>query len=110
MIKRKKKTQEELEEIRREIQKQNDFFLEIWEERKINGKNYSEVSGKRIYGQCRTIYMHHILPKSKYPHLKYKKDNIIILTFEEHQRVEQDMYYYDEINKRREQLKTKYNI
>lgn len=52
--------------------------------------------------------MHHIIPKSKYPIGKYDEENIIILTFEEHGKVEQDMYFYEEVNKRREQLKEKY--
>ena len=82
------------------------FFLSIWKER----PHKSEVSGKKIYGEPLTIYFHHILEKNKYPEYKYDKDNIIILTWEEHDQVGLNMYFYEEINKRREQLKRKYNV
>ena len=101
---KKKKTNPE------DINKRNDFFLGIWNKRAKNGKHFSEISGKRIYGEILTIYFHHILPKNKYSQAEFDEENIIILLFEEHQIVEGDMYYYEEINKRREQLKIKYNL
>ena len=48
---------------------------------------------------------HHILPKSKYPEASLDEENIILLTWEEHDQVEMDMYRYEDINNRREQLK-----
>lgn len=56
------------------------------------------------------MFFHHILPKKKYPEAKLDEENIIIMSMDEHENVEIDMYKYEEINKRREQLKTKYNI
>jgi len=57
-----------------------------------------------------TIYFHHILPKEKYPQAMYDEENIILLTLEEHDNVERDMYKYEEVNRRRELLKKKYDI
>lgn len=89
-----------------ERKKMNEFFLSIWEKR----PHKSEISGKKIYGEILSIYFHHILPKDKHSYAKYDLENIIILTFEEHDKVEMDMYFYPEINKRREKLIDKYNI
>jgi hypothetical protein len=79
-------------------------FMDVWFERRHN----SEVSGRWLGKEALTIFFHHILPKSKYPEAALDKDNIILLTFEEHQKVEQDPTFYEEVNKRREQLKEKY--
>jgi hypothetical protein len=57
-----------------------------------------------------STYFHHILPKEKYPEACLDEENIILLTLEEHSNVENDMYRYEEVNKRREQLKIKYNL
>lgn len=89
-----------------DLERQWEMFRKIWAQR----GNYSEVSGKRLGTECLSIYMHHILPKSKYPDLKYVEENIIILTWEEHSNVENDIYRYEEVNKRREMLKEKYDI
>jgi hypothetical protein len=81
------------------------LFQELWKERGPK----SEISGKWLGKEPLSIYFHHILPKSKYPELALDRDNIIMLTFEEHQKVEQDMYFYDEINKRRDVVQRKIN-
>lgn len=104
MIKRKKKSQEEIEKNRQNIEAQNEFFLRIWKKR----QHYSEISGIFLGHTPKTIFFHHILSKSKYPDHRFDEENIILLTFEEHQKVEQDMYFYEEINKRRKQLLEKY--
>lgn len=80
--------------------KQFELFLEIWNER--GGK--SEVSGEIIYGEPLSIYHHHILPKRNYPEAALDKENIIILTFDEHSAIESFPNKYEEINKRREKL------
>src|SRR5687768_1891279 len=82
------------------------IFQEIWKER----PHKSEVSGIRIYGEILTVYFHHILEKEKYPQAKIDKENIILLTWEEHDQVGIDMYRYEEINKRREYLRQKYEV
>lgn len=79
-------------------------FMDIWHER----KHISEVSGRWLGKEPLSIFFHHILPKSKYTQAALDKDNIILLTFEEHQKVEQDPRFYEEVNKRRELLKEKY--
>lgn len=83
-----------------------EFFLSIWEKR----PHKSEISGKYLGKEPLTVYFHHILAKKEHPYAKYDRQNIILLTLEEHDNVEIDMYRYEEINKRREQLKIKYNI
>lgn len=79
-------------------------FMDIWHER----KHVSEVSGKWLGKEPLTIFFHHILPKSKFQEAAFDKDNIILMTFEEHQKVEQDSTFYDEVNKRRQKLMEKY--
>lgn len=82
------------------------FFLAIWKKR----HHKSEISGKYLGKEPLSTYFHHILPKSKYPEACLDEENIILLTLLEHEQVEIDMYRYEEVNKRREQLKIKYNL
>ena len=82
------------------------FFLEIWKKR----KHYSELSGDYLGSEALSTYFHHILPKGKYPEAMFDEKNIILLTWEEHDQVEMDPTRYEEVNKRREQLKQKYEI
>jgi len=112
MIKRKKKSPEQIEQNKKNIERRNELFLSIWENRprKYKSIHQSEVSGEKIHGECRSTYMHHILPKNRYPQAEFDEENIIILTQDEHSKVENDMYKYEEINRRREKLKKKYNI
>ena len=83
-----------------------EFFLSIWNKR----AHKSEVSGDYLGKEPMSTYFHHILPKEKYPEACLDEENIILLTLEEHSNVENDMYRYDEINKRRNSLNEKYNI
>ena len=87
------------------IETMRNFFLEIWKER----KHYSEVSGTYLGSEPLSTFFHHILSKEKYPDEAYNKSNIILLTLDEHTSVEADMYKYEEVNKRREQLLNKIN-
>src|SRR5688572_12644883 len=105
-MKRKVKTLEQLKKEKEEIQKRNEFFFSIWTKRKHN----SEISGKYLGKDPLSVFFHHILPKKQYPQAEFDEENIILLTLEEHDQVEMDMYRYPEINKRREQLKIKYNL
>ena len=70
--------------------------------------HYSEVSGKYLGSEAMSTYFHHILSKEKYPDACFDEENIILLTLEEHSNVENDMYRYEEVNKRRNHLLTKY--
>ena len=83
-----------------------EFFLEIWKER----KHYSEISGEFLGNEPKSFYFHHIMLKSKHLEAMYDRENIILLTANEHSSVHLDMYKYEEINKRRELLLIKYNI
>lgn len=98
-----------LKNVRKSTDKRNfsdqvKLFLQIWKKR----PHKSEISGESLGEEPLTIFFHHILPKEKYPEACFDEDNIIILSWQEHDTVERDMYRYPEINKRRELLKIKY--
>lgn len=80
------------------------FFLSIWNKR----PHRSEVSGEYLGSEAMSTYFHHIFPKEKYPEACLDEENIVILSLEEHSNVENDMYRYEEVNKRRNQLNLKY--
>ena len=81
-----------------------EFFLSYW--KKSDKK--SAVSRTFLGKEPMSTYFHHILPKEKYPEACLDEENIILLTLEEHSNVENDMYRYEEVNKRRNYLLTKY--
>ena len=83
---------------------QREFFLSIWKKK----PHRSEVSDIYLGSEPMSTYFHHILPKEKYPEACLDEKNIILLTLEEHSNVENDIYKYEEINERRNQLKSKY--
>lgn len=83
---------------------QREMFMDIWKKR----AHYSEISGQYLGKEPMSTYFHHILPKEKYPEACLDEENIILLTLEEHSNVENDMYRYEEVNKRRNHLLTKY--
>ena len=89
-----------------EMTPMKDMFLLIWKKR----QHKSEISGTSLGSEALSTYFHHILPKSKYPEACLDEENIILLTWEEHDQVEMDPTRYEEVNKRREQLKQKYEI
>ena len=80
------------------------FFLSIWNKR----PHRSEVSGAYLGKEPMSTYFHHILPKEKYPEACLDEENIVLLSLLEHSNVENDMYKYEEVNERRNQLKLKY--
>lgn len=89
-----------------EADKLKQFFIEQWNTR----PNYSEISGEYLGNSYSSIYLHHILPKSKYSEACFDEENIVFLTADEHASIELDMYKYEKVNKKRELLKIKYNI
>lgn len=93
------------EELQRTIAMRG-VFLEIWKKR----RHVSEISGQSLGSEPLTVFFHHILPKNKYPQAQYDEENIILLTLEEHDNVEADMYKYVKINYLREKLLLKYNL
>lgn len=90
----------------RQTLEMQEFFLHIWKKK----PHKSEISGTSLGSEALSTYFHHILPKSKYPEACLDEENIILLTWEEHDQVETDPTRYEEVNKRREQLKQKYEI
>lgn len=91
---------------RKNAENMQEFFLSIWKKK----RHHSEVSGAYLGSEPLTVFFHHILPKEKYPQAREDEENIILLTLEEHDQVEMDMYRYDEVNERRNYLKTKYDL
>ena len=88
------------------ILKMQEFFLTIWKKK----PHKSEISGTSLGHEPMSTFFHHILAKEKYPEACFDEDNIVLLTLDEHTNVESDMYKYPEVNKRRDQLKIKYDI
>lgn len=82
------------------------FFMEIWDKR----PHKSEIDGERLFGEPSSAYFHHILPKNKYEEAAFDEENIILMTIDQHNNVENDMYKFEEVNKRRKVLLTKYNL
>lgn len=99
-------TPEQKKQQSEDIEKMRVFFEEIW------GKKLhrSEVSDTWLGTELKSLFFHHILPKSKYPELKYEYSNIILLTGDEHQIVENDIYRYNEVNIRRDRIKKQFGI
>lgn len=95
---------EQIEEKRKEIEKQWNLFLKIWNDR----EHKSEVSSMYLGKEPLSIYFHHILPKEIYYEAKYDPENIILLTWEEHADVELNKQKFDIINEKRLQLLLKY--
>lgn len=56
-----------------------DLFVEIWNER----EHVSEVSGKPIHSP-HPIHFSHLVSRGSAPSLKLRKDNILLMTSEEH--------------------------
>lgn len=65
-----------------QTEQQWELFREIFKER----GPYSELSGEYLGKKPLSWMFDHLLEKSKYPELRYNKDNIILVTFEEHER------------------------
>ena len=86
--------------------KMRNFFMDIWSKR----THKSEVSGEYLGKEPLTVFFHHILSKEKYPQAAFDEENIILLTLQEHDQVEMDMYRYEEVNDRREKLLIKYDL
>ena len=89
------------EEVIRQTSELQDIFLQIWSKK----HHYSEESGEYLGKEPLSVFFHHILPKEKYPQARFDEENIILLTLDEHSNVENNMYRYEEVNKRREYLK-----
>lgn len=92
------------EEKIQQISEMQQFFNKIWQKK----LHYSEVSMDYLGKEPLTVFFHHILSKEKFPEARLDEENIVLLTLDEHTNVENNMYKYPEINRRRELLKQKY--
>jgi len=59
----------------------SDFFHEIWEER----EHYSEVSGLPLGNVYHVVFFSHVITKGAYPKARHWKENIVLMTCNEHQ-------------------------
>ena len=87
-----------------QISKMKEMFLSIWKKK----PHRSEVSNTYLGNEPLTTFFHHILPKNKYPEAALDEENIILLTLQEHDQVEMDIYRYDVVNNKRKILLEKY--
>jgi hypothetical protein len=101
-----KTTNHSMKLIIEEKSSMREMFLRIWKTR----LHKSEISGERLGTEPLSIFFHHILPKEKYQQAALDEENIILLTLDEHTNVENDIYRYEEVNKRRKYLKEKYDL
>jgi len=87
-----------------DVDEMREFFMKIWRKR----PHHSQVSLDYLGKEPLSVFFHHILPKNKYPEAKFDEENIILLTLEEHDQVESDIYRYQIVNIKREKLLEKY--
>ena len=99
------KSKRNKESKKEKVSQMRDFFLSIWNKR----PHYSEISKGWLGKEPLSTYFHHILLKSKVPEAAMDEENIILISSTEHERVHNDMYVFDEVNKRRKYLLEKYN-
>ena len=57
-----------------------EFFKGIW----LSRPHYSEVSGVFLGNEYNPVFMSHVLTKGAYPKARHWKENIVLMTFEEH--------------------------
>ena len=92
------------EEGPKDTSKRDQFFLSIWKKR----PHKSEISGTPLYGDISSLYFHHILEKELYKDAEFDPENIVLVTWEEHDNLHKDSSRYEEVNERRTKLLEKY--
>ncbi len=105
-LKRKKPSKEQIEDSQKQHEKDREFYWMLWKKR----RPYSELSDEFLGNEVNKACIHHIVPKSKWKEGRYVEENCILLTIQEHANVENNMYKYSEINRRRIYLKEKYDL
>ena len=86
-----------------EFKNQKELFDHIWGTR----PHVSEISGKPLVGKNHMMYhwqFAHILPKGAYPKYRLNPENIMLMTWEEHQSQES----FEAFQQRKQELKEKY--
>ncbi len=66
-------------------EKLRNFYMEIWKERQVSGRNYSDISGSLLPREPSSLFFDHLLEKAQYPDLIFEKRNIVLVTAEEHE-------------------------
>lgn len=72
---------EKSEHVIRQISEMQEFFLHIWNKSNVHT---CENCGKWLGKEPLSYMFDHVLEKSKYPELKYKEENIMLLCLECH--------------------------
>jgi hypothetical protein len=81
---KKEKARAGLQQRQGEDKSELDIFNEIWEER----PHKSEVDGTLLFPKGHKLWhwqFSHLLPKGAYPSSKFDKDNIVLMTWAQHQ-------------------------
>lgn len=81
-LKTRKESQEEIEENKAEKEKMWALFEEVFKER----GPYSQIDGTYLGNEVRSYMVDHLIEKSAHPELKYEKENLFLVTFDQHQR------------------------
>jgi 5-methylcytosine-specific restriction endonuclease McrA len=114
-LKAKPKSAEEKQQQVEDIERMHKLFEEHWQLKKqknlITGLNYWQCENcfTGIWGENKTLYHHHVLPKAKYPQYKYDIQNLVLLCQDCHSKTENG-YPGEEVRKRTEQVKQKYGL
>lgn len=82
MIRRKKKSPEEIAENKKNIERRNTLFFKVWNSRERKCYN----CGCLLHGELKSYYVDHVLEKSQYPELEFEEDNLGLICFPCHQR------------------------
>lgn len=104
-IKKKALTHQQVAERKAQSERDWQFYEEIWNER----GPYSEISGTYLGSEVNKACCDHLIEKSIRSDLRYEKDNIILVTIEEHAQ-KTNGNPHPEHKKRIEDAKKKYGI
>lgn len=71
----------QVQENKENTEKMWELFEQVWKEVERGYRRHCESCGAQIWGEIRSLYFHHLLPKGveRYEHLKLEKENIMFL-------------------------------
>lgn len=93
------------------MSKDDKFYMEIWEER----EHVSEVTGKHLGDTPNRWFFAHVIRKGSYPSFRHRKDNIMLMTPEQHFKYDHETHKakadpdFDKVFKKALELKREYN-
>jgi hypothetical protein len=85
-------------------QEDKDFYMKIWTSR----EHKSEISHEFLGREPLSIYFHHILPKKDFPLFRHNPDNILLVTFDEHNIIERGVKKYEILSTKYSKLLREY--